>query len=316
MLAAFLKVRSSQFLRAFLGLGRFYMLLTFSGILFLLYVVFDLLGDPQKAFYVFLGLLFLVLVFHVNRKDMVFLKGLFSYPSIPVFVEYLIYTSPFWMIFLFTASGYLAPVFLLCLGLISLTNPAIRSLSPRTGLARVFPIQQFEWRAFSRPNAVFLIAWIFLGLVSFFVPYLVLAYNFVFILFCASTYQQCESLEVLQALRIGPRKLLWKKLRFLFLFFLVAVLPLNLGALILLTLNPLLILGSLTITLIYGVYFVLTKYAFYKPNEDLSSQSVTSSLVLLGMIIPIFAILGLVLTIRNLFVASRNLNLLLHDYDQ
>ncbi len=299
-----------------MGLGRFYMLLTSSGLLFLLYVVFNLLGDPHKAFYVFLGLLFLVLVFHFNRRDIAFLQRLFSYPSVPVFVEYLIFTSPFWMLFLFSTSRYLAPAFLLCLGMISLINPAIRSLSLRTGLARVFPTRQFEWRAFSRPNAVFIIAWILLAPLSFFVPYLVLAYNFIFILFCASAYQQCESIEILEAPRLGPLKLLREKLLFFFRFFLVAILPLNVVVVILSALNPFLVLGSLIITLIYGVYFVLTKYAFYKPNEDLSSQSVTSSLVLLGMIIPIFAILAVVLMIRNMFVASRNLNLFLNDYDQ
>ncbi len=314
MILGFLRMRSRQFLRMYRSLGLIYMLLLFFFALLVLYVLDSIRFDQQACLSV-LGITATILILiHFNRKDLAFIRKLDVRPSGLILLEYALITLPVWIMILFGSNWYYSILFLSFLIPLSLYFPK-KSRTIHAFMPRNFYWLGYEFRSGIRRNILGILILLLLAISSFFEPYLVLGYNFLLLVLLATVYQQCESREVLEAGELPTKLFLRKKIGSLMVVWFLSIIPINLLVLFLFSPNPYLILFSILISLVISVYFLMAKYAYFTPNEDLSSQSATTSLVLLGYFIPIFSLMTLVLILINIPKARSRLNSYLHDFD-
>ena len=307
-------MRLIQGWRMYFSLGWIYMSLLAGLLVLLIFILNSIQKDEIKVWISLAAIFTLIMLFHFHRKDHGFLRKLDVSARPLIFLEYLILSLPIWIIPAIHLNWLPILTFFGSLAIVSVLNP-IDSGAGSIGKRFPFPgWVDFEFRSAIRRAPLGGGLLILAGLASFYQPYLVLVYNFLFLVMIATAYQHCESRPMLEANQSPPGKFLKRKMNRLFLVWLLTVLPLNTLILFLFSPNPYLILASVLLSFVISFYFLLAKYAYYKPNEDLASQSATSSLVMLGYFIPIFSLMAIVILLVDYSRAKNRLQPYLNDF--
>lgn len=316
MVEAFIKIRLIQFYRSIrdVGLLRIIFLIgLFSYIEFILFIETAMLPN---AYYIS-GFYVLIIAFiQVNRRDKKFLKSHFNNYKLIYLVEYLLLSIP-----LITSLIYhlqWITVILLILAISSVISldlkPKQRSLNSR--FQQLIPDNSFEWKAGIRKTLFFILPIWIIGLVTSFFIGSVPIVIFILGIITLSFYEICEPFHLILAFEMDANQFLFHKIKMQIKLFSILSIPLIAGFMIFhydLWYIPLV---EYLIFLSLQTYVILTKYAFYSPNNKPAAAQTFVAIGAIGTIIPVFIPVVWLLTIRFYFKSLENLNFYLNDYNQ
>jgi hypothetical protein len=314
MTGAFIKMRLMQFSRILNGIGLFRALFLAGVFCFSVFLLFQLTSKSHGSFYTVLIILLLVLFIHVNRRDKLFLRTNFDHYKGIFFTEYLALSIPVSAFLVFHQQWL--PLLMLFPAIFLIIHMDFRPAQPRTKILahRLIPAESFEWKGGTR-RTLFLLApiWI-IGMCGAFyigcVPIVLLILGII----PFSFYERGEPYQMIIAFETGPVSFLLKKIKMVTVLFTAISLPLIAAFIIFhyeLWYIPLI---EYFIFITIHVFLVLTKYAFYEPNEKSPAAQTFAALGALSGIIPLFLPVVWLLSIRFFFRSRENLNFYLNDY--
>ena len=314
MILKILTIRLKQLSRIIAELGIFRAIFLFGLICFGLLAMFLKL-DEESYQEIIVGVIALsILSVHLKRKDKQFIKIHTPKPYAIFLTEYILLSLPLLIALIY----YELWVFVLAYFLFLIAIPFIRisakASSINSGLQKIIPDSNFEWKAGIRKNLILFVGVWFFGLItSFFVASVPIAI-FILGVMVLSFYEKSESIQVLLANELSSGKFLAGKIRNHLIIFAVTIAPLFLSFIIF---NPQyyyipLIEFLIFVTLL--VYTILLKYAFYQPHNKSGATGIFSMIGIICIFIPVFIPVVLLLSIKFLFQAVNNLNFYLNDF--
>jgi hypothetical protein len=206
-------------------------------------------------------------------------------------------------------------VVLIFLIVVPFINISTKKSSINSIFQKLIPDDNFEWKAGVRKYLfVFVGVWI-IGLIgSYFVAGVPIA-TFVLGVLVMNFYEKPESLQVLLAVELSAGRFLAMKLQNHLLAFTILIAPLIFSYLIFNLQYYYIPLVEFLIFAILLVYTILLKYAFYQPNTASAASQVFTMIGIVCIFVPVFIPVVLLLSIKFLFQAKKNLNFYLDDFN-
>ncbi len=315
MITSLIKIRVKQISRELQGIGilRFVFL---SGLFaFLGFVLFLASRERENAHYLVMANLLVFLLIHVKRKDRHFLITHFSQYRYIFQAEYLLLSAPFSAVLIYHA--HLIPLAMLFAGSIVVSfieyQPQKRSLN--TPLQKMIPDELYEWKAGSRKLLFFILPlWIIGLLFSFFtgsVPVIV----FILGMSVLGLYETGEPYQMILAFERSPGKFLIRKIQLHIMAFTSVVAPLIVAFVWLHSELWYIAVIEYLLFVSLHIYVILSKYAYYEPNETHPASQTINALGALGVIIPIFLPAVWLFSVVFYFRATNRLNDYLDDFN-
>lgn len=315
MILEILSIRVKQLFRIIIQIGVFRTIFL-SGLLslFLVYV-FIILSEKTYHIYLLGVFITLLLAIQIKRKDKVFLNIYAKKPQLVFFVEYLILSIPLIIPQIYYELWTWLCLFLLSLSIVPFLNLNIKQSSINSIFQRAIPNDNFEWKSGVRKNLILLISLWTIGLITSFYFMTVPIIIFVLGVIILNFYEKPEPLQILLAPELNSKKFLQQKIKNHLIVFYSLITPLILLSI---AFNPeyyyILLIECCAFSFLL-IYTILLKYAFYKPNVKSGATQIYTNIGVLGLLLPIFLPIILILSIRFLFKASNNLNFYLNDYN-
>lgn len=315
MIFEILNIRVKQLFRIIIQIGIFRAIFLLGILsLFLLYI-FIILSEKTYQIYLIGVFITLLLAIQIKRKDKVFLNIYAKKPQIIFLIEYLILSIPLIIPLIYYDLWTWLFLFLLSLPLIPFLNLNIKHNSINSVFQRIIPNDNFEWKAGMRKNIILLISLWIIGLITSFYFMSVPIIIFVLGVIILNFYEKPEPLQILLAQELNTKMFLRKKIINHLIVFYSMITPLILLSV---AFNPeyyyILLIEFFAFSFLL-IYTILLKYAFYKPNIKSGATQIFTNIGVIGLVIPIFIPLIIILSIRFLFKASNNLNFYLNDYN-
>lgn len=264
---------------------------------------------PPGGWYVSAGAGLVLLGIHRSRRDLRFMQHLIRRPQWLWAGEYVVFSLPFAILILSVGNWQAAILWwLFCVAVpwLPVRPSAIRQ---QVFWGRVIPAGLYEWIAGMRKFGVLVLLFYVAALVSaFFVPYAALLLFWLVLATLGGFYQECEPRQLLLAAELPARQYIHGKIRS------------HIPAAWVLGAPVYVVYGSLHaehgwVVLLFFVpasvmhlFFILNKYATYRPNLKNSGNSLLQSLVVLSVVIPFLLPLPLILCFRDYGRAVRNLD--------
>lgn len=303
-----------QFGRILNGIGLFRTLflaglLGFSGLL-----LFKLASKPPDSYYAGGIILLLVLFIHINRRDKLFLRTNFDHYHIVFVCEYIALSLPV-AIFLVISHQWIPLLILIpALFFILFLNVSPGQRKTNTLLQKVIPSSCFEWKGGTRQIFFILVPLWAIGLFGSFyigcVPVVLLLIGII----PFSFYERGEPYQMIVAFETGPVRFLLNKIKMVIGLFTALSLPLITAFIIFHYEWWYIPVIEYLIFITIHIFMVLTKYAFYEPNEKSAAAQTFTAIGALSGVIPLFLPVVWLLSIRFFFRSRKNLNFYLNDY--
>ena len=315
MIIEILNIRVRQLFRMIIQIGIFRAIFLFGLLSLFIGYIFLILSEKTYHIYLISVFIALILAVQVKRKDKVFLSVYAKKYQVVFFIEYLILSFPLIIPLIYYELWSWMFLFVLSLLIISFLNFNIKRTSVNSVLQRLIPNNNFEWKAGVRKNIIPLISLWTIGLITSFyfasVPIIIFVLGVIILNF----YEKPEPLQILLAPELNTKKFLQKKIKNHLMVFFLMIMPLILLSV---AFNPeyyyILLIEFFAFSFLL-IYTILLKYAFYRPNITSGASKIFTNIGVLGLIIPIFMPLIIILSIRFLFKASNNLNFYLNDFN-
>jgi hypothetical protein len=315
MLASLLRIRLLQAIRIIKGIGTTRTVFLFGLFILAVIVVFKQTESIQNSYYILGGLILAIALFQLKRNDRYFLKTFSVYTPGIFLIEYIILTTPFFLIFLYHAKFLLIGILLFSLVLISNLNFQPKKSSINSVFQKWIPNQSFEWKAGLRKSIFLLMPlWLIAIGTSFFIGSIPIAI-FIFGLYNLSFYEKAEPLNLVLSYKLNSRDFLLRKFQLQLQLFSAITIPL---VILFLVIHPTFwyipLIEFLFLSTI-NVYFILAKYAFFRPNDTSPSLTIFGSIGILGIFIPIFLPVIWILSFWFYAKSKVNLNFYLNDFN-
>lgn len=273
------------------------------------------LKQAPNSRFVLAGYAIVLLWIHLIRKDTLFVSSIYRKPFLIFWGEYSLFSLPFLGLLIAAGQYTFIPLWIVVNGLIACIPYGVSPIKKTYySFRRLFP-QSVEWiagmRRYTLPFAVLLL----LALLLVVKPYASFAFLFLLLILSCSFYGENESTQLLGLEEQKASAFLWKKIRIAYLYFLkcTAYVPI-----IYLLFHPdqgWLLLGYLLLSFIAFTLFVTYKYAYYIPNQLIDSGGTILAIGFIGILIPVFLPVTLLLILRFLPKAHDNLKNYLHAYN-
>lgn len=303
-----------QFYREIVGIGlfRFVVLL---GIVFLLFAFLYLqTSEFSNAVFASFIVLLLILTLHIKRNDKIFLRVNFSNTKWIFFIEYLLLSLVLQVFLIVHSFGCLAFLNVAIIGIIVQLDFKRKQSRSNSRVLGWLPAECFEWKSGIRKHfPVILTIWLLGISFSFFVggvPIALIVLGFIFLSFL----EKSEPYQMVIAFEKDPNGFLSLKIRQQTAILLAVSAPLILSYQIFhfhLWYIPFIVLIVFCILLVYAI---LMKYAFYEPNGKSQAAQIFMVIGIVCLIMPIFAPIIVLLTLRFYLKAKKNLSHYLNDY--
>ncbi len=260
------------------------------------------------------GFLFLLALLHTRRKDYRFLFHVEQKPWRVFAAEYLLLALPVllveWIQGRWGASVVLAAG---CVATGFIRRPA-QAGGKHIPVPSLIPVELFEIRSAFRQYGVMVVVVYVAAYAGLFVPYLSLAFLFIYTCCYGGCYHLSEPVSLLCARELPAGAFLHRKLWINSRAYMLTLLP---ACVLYAVLHPgqawfagfFLLAGTLNI-----LVMILMKYACYRPQAKTVGGQFSLLLSLAGMIAPFLAPLTLFLCIRYYLAARRNLTTWLYAY--
>ena len=315
MIKSIILIRIKQIYRAIndIGLGRFVFLIVFFGIL--VFVMLGSLQYSQTSYYIVGGFICMIFLIQLNRQDKTFLKTHFDKYRFVYFAEYILLASPI-ILCLIYYHNWLQSLFLL-IALLFLINLDFKKkhLSFNSKIQRLIPENCFEWKGGIRKTLfVIIILWIVGMGTSFFigsVPVII----FILGIITLGFYSIDEPLQMILSFEMGTNQFLKHKIKTQLHLFTVLSFPLILSFLIFHYEYWYIPVIEYVVLIFIQIYLILTKYAFYIPNQKSSPSQIFVSIGVFSMFLPFLIPLVWILSIYFYLKSKKNLKFYLNDYN-
>ncbi len=261
------------------------------------------------GWYVALGAGLTLYGIHQSRSDLRFMQHLSRRPQWIWVGEYLIFSLPFSLLLLSAANWQATLLWWLCCLSVPFTPVRRAQVWPQVFWGRLLPAALYEWISGMRKFGIFILLLYAFAFVSvFFLPYAALFFFWLLLSFLACFYQECESHQLLSAAELPARQYLHKKIRLHISFACMVGLPVYLVYILFYPDQIWVVLVFLILSSIMHLFFILNKYATYRPNRKIGGSGILQSLVMLSVVIPFLVPLPLILCFRDYGRAVRNLD--------
>jgi hypothetical protein len=315
MVQAFIKIRLTQLFRGIIGIGIFriiFLILLFG---YLMTFVFLLTENQTNALYVVGTISLLTLWIQTKRKDKVFLKTNFEKYKLIYFAEYLA-LSFIAIIFLTIHLQWIPLLILLAtFSLIIQLDIKMKQRSLNTKLQRMIPSECFEWKAGVRKTIFILIPVWLIGFFTSFLTGSVPIVMFILGIIPLSFYETGESYQMIIVYEKGTNSFLFYKIKMQILLFSIITIPLITAFVVFHYEIWYIPIAEYFIFISIHTYSILTKYAFYEPNNKSQAAVAFGTIGALGGIIPVFLPVVWLLSIRFFLKSRENLKLYLNDFN-
>lgn len=313
MISSILKIRFKQLIRIVnsLGIGRFIFIVIVLAMIFLF--VFMSIKSREGDYFTGSIWLVLILVLHLKRKDLTFMRSHIERFRLLLFIEYSLISIPVIGGLIYWNKYAEFAVFLILLTGIALSTKSIRKLTLNTWLQRLIPDQCFEWKSGIRSSLLLLVPLYIIGIAVSGWPATVPVVMILLGLITVGFNEKNEPLPMLLVFERSPNNLLLIKIRNHLLLFSLFVVPLMI---VYLVRNPeywYIVTIIFLLNILIQSYSVLTKYSFYQPHV-LSGNQIFNILGSVSILVPLLIPLVIVLGIRFYFKSVNNLNQYLHDF--
>jgi len=315
MIIVYLKIRITQLLRAVASVGVFRILVLLALVAVFGSVVYNLIQNPDYTWYLAVGFILPIIIWQYSRSDKVFMQTTFKYYYAFWFAEYTLILLP--VLVLYLSLGYVVPA-LLMLAKVALIVVVpinrIHAISLNTPLQKSIKPLVFEWKSGLRTTLfVFVFIWL-MALGLSFVVWIVPVFTIVLLIISFSFYETGEPWQFITALEVNSTRFLVHKIKMQVFHISVVLLPLLILFIIFHSSLWYITLILFFIIVILSIYVILTKYAFYTPNEKSGAAQVFFSIGLISAMVPFLLPLVFLLSIRFYFKAKAKLNFYLYDY--
>jgi len=315
MISAFLKIRIKQSFRSLSEIGLFRTIIVLFLLSLLFLWIFSLLAQQSSLHWVAFFYFAVILIIHVKRGDILFLKTHFINFKFVLFVEYFFLTIPLLLGLIYYGNYFVALAVFVAISLLLSFEIKIKKRSWNSLLQRLIPDSCFEWKAGVRRFFIPLILiWTSAAIFSFFVgtvPILVYILGFIILSF----NEKCEPIQMILLYEKSPKSFLVMKMKTQLLLFSIITLPLIFLFLIFHIQLWYIPVAEFVVLLSLVVYVTLLKYSFYAPNQQPAATQVFVIIGSLGLVMPFFIPLIWVLSIRFYLKATKNLKHYLNDYN-
>lgn len=314
MISSLINIRIRQAGREIQGLGLFRtVVLLIFGIL-LLALLFIQTKELPNAIYASSVVLLLIFILHNRRKDKNFLRIAFDRPYRVMFVEYLLILMVLVVFLLIHRFWYIALASIAIGAVIPHIDLSTRRSGYNSAIQRRIPDGYFEWisgvRRYLLPLIIIWGAGILLSCLIAAVPVALFLLGVIFLNF----FENNEPFQMIVVFEKGPKQFLWQKIQQQLVMGTVVSAPLAAAFAIF---HPHLWYVSLLLFVAFNVllmYVVLVKYAFYEPDTRSYAAQVFIAIGILGLLIPVFLPLVLLLSVWFYLKAGQKLKFYLNDY--
>ncbi|HET6225041.1 MAG TPA: hypothetical protein VFF27_02105 [Bacteroidia bacterium] len=259
------------------------------------------------------GLFFICLSIQLSRKDKSFVYNCIENPKREIYMEYSILTAPFSLPALLTPSWFLCPLLLISLAIIPLFKYTVKQKTYFKKISRFISPKAFEFISIFRKSFLFFIPLYILALAFSWFRILPLVLLWLFVTSVASSFMECEPLNILREHDASPASFLKQKIILNTKYIFVLLLPI---VLINTLFNPEFWLFNLLFIpaqLALLSLAICLKYSNYEPNKLFIGNNLMLSFVALAVIVPYFLPIPLLMTIASYKKATNHLNTYLHD---
>lgn len=315
MVEAFIKIRLKQLFRGIIGIGIFRIIFLILLLGYLMLFVFKLTENQTNALSVVGVISFLTFWIQTNRKDKVFLKTNFDKYKLIYLAEYI--GLSFLSILFLTIHLQWIPLLILLAAfcLIIQLDIKMKQRSLNTKLQRMIPEECFEWKAGVRKTIFILVPVWLIGFFTSFLTGSVPVMMFILGIISFSFYETGESFQMIIAYEKGTDRFLFQKIKMQILLYSVINLPLMAAFIVFHYEIWYIPIAEYLIFISVHTYLILTKYAFYEPNNKSQAAVAFGAIGALGGIIPVFLPIVWVLSIRFFIKSRENLKIYLNDFN-
>jgi len=312
MISLILKLRLRQIVRELQALGPIYSLILLAGLVFLIRFAYLSVYSFQNISLLLVGWSAVLLTIHVKRKDRRFLSRL-SFSSKYIFiVEYLMVSIPI-IIIVGRCFPYLLIPFLVFVYLLALFKITKEKFKTTTKNYSFIPSQLFEWRAGIRSLSFYVFISIYLSsYVGLYFPYMSLVMCWILNSIICSFYQQTESRFMLRSMASNSKQLIIRRIFLAYKAQSILLVPIHILYAIIYTDQIIISLVAYLLFAIILIFCIISKYAFYEPNQSSGPSSIYLGLGQLSVFIPILIPLPILLSIAWYPKAIKKLNYYFH----
>ncbi len=314
MIQAFLSIRWKQFIRGMIGIGLFRLLflLVISG--FVVVFVFLQTAQSPNSLYAAGAAILLVAGIQQKRNDKFFLKAHFSSYRLVYLIEYVLLLLPIQAFMIFHFQWLALGVLLLGVGITIHLDIRLVTRNRNYKLLQLIPTECFEWKAGIRKTIwIVLPLWIIALATSFFVGSVPTALFFLGFI-PLGFYETGEPYQMVMAYEKATSLFLARKLKLNILLFSALALPLVLAFIVFHLQLWYIPVAEYFIFISLQVFIILSKYAYYEPNNKSTTAQVFVFVGILSTIVPVLLPVVWILSVSFYFKANQTLNIYLHDY--
>jgi len=315
MIDAFISLRGSQLWREIKEIGFFRILILGGLIGFLFFILFKQTDVFPNVYSVLSIYLLFILLIQLIRQDKLFLKTHFRQYKLICLSEYVILSLPLFVCLIYHAHWLLTLVVFLSLVIIINLNFKFKRRDRNTKIQQFIPDDSFEWKAGLRKYILFILPFWLISLgTSFFigsVPTAIFILGIIPLFF----YEKSEPYQMILAYELSSIRFLWRKISLQLVLFSMICIPLIIAFIFFHVENWYVPIVEYLIFTSVHIYFILTKYAFYKPNSKSASTVIYGSIGGIAILIPFLLPVVWLLSVWFYFKSKNKLNVYLNDYN-
>ncbi len=246
-------------------------------------------------------------ILQAYRKDKTFIYNHLDHPHLEIYSEYILLTLPFSLSCLLTVNWFYYPSLLAALWFIPYLKYTFKRKPHFKNISRIIPPTMFEWISGFRKTFGYLIPMYLLAIGFCWFRFLPLFILWLINATIASFYSECEPIQILKESALSANQFLKKKLYQHSKYILLLFIPIVIVNTIFNYEYWFIILLFIPIQLALICFAICLKYSNYQPNKILIGSNMTLSLVSIGVIIPYFLPIPLMLSLYYYGKAKKNL---------
>ena len=315
MIQAFINIRFKQIFRSLEGLGLIRAIFLIGLLGFIGFVLFIQTALTPNSSYTVGFYLVIITLIQVKRPDKRFTEINFNNFKLIFLIEYLLLMFPLFICLIYHSQWIQVISVVVFTLLIVNLDIKLKRKSLNTSIQKLIPSDCFEWKGGVRNTLILIVPLWIIGLGTSFFVGSVPVVIFILGILPLSFYEKGEPIQMILSYEMGTNRFILHKIRMQLALFTILTIPLIIAFI---SFHPdiwYIPIAEYFIFISSHIYVILTKYAFYQPNNKTSSAQVFGAIGALGLIIPVFIPLIWLLSIRFYFKSRENLNFYLNDYN-
>ena len=293
-------------------------LLSIAIIGFILYIIYTQLTLFPNSYIICGVFIFILYSIHQKRRDVSLCYIVLTNPKRLFLIEYMLISVPFIVLSILSQTFFNTAIFFITPICIALLPQSKARLSLRISPVFFKKITSPELISFMRRYYLFLLLMNIAAIFLCFVPYLTPLICLIIVFFMSSAYTENEPLNMLFLPEVSPSRYLMRKINSGFLLYLaICSFPLLLYVCFNFSISHIMwVATSLLMSYAGFMLFVFVKYSMYEVNGRSITFNIPIMIGMLGIIIPIFFPVTVLMILKYYYSAKDNLEEHLYVYNK